>query len=276
MKRKLSYILLLIISLSSCGEYNKLLKSSDYELKYEYAKKYFDQKKYSKASTLLEELVPLYKGTGNAEESLYLLARSLFLSKDYLSSGQYFTTYYTTYPKGEYTELARFYAGQGYFFDSPEAKLDQSQTYKAMNELQLFLEYFPQSDKKEEVEKMLIDLQEKLAYKELLNARLYYDLGDYMGDNNFRSAVITAQNAIKEFPYSQLREDFYFLVLKSKYSEATNSKEAVKADRLRDVVDEYYNYKNEYPDGKHIKDATSMFKKASKMIKPDSEEDNEE
>ncbi|MGL5729743.1 MAG: outer membrane protein assembly factor BamD, partial [Bacteroidales bacterium] len=69
MKRKLSYILLLIIALSSCGEYNKLLKSSDYELKYEYAKKYFDQKKYSKASTLLEELVPLYKGTGNAEES---------------------------------------------------------------------------------------------------------------------------------------------------------------------------------------------------------------
>lgn len=267
MKRKLSYILVLFITLTSCGEYNKLLKSSDYELKYEYAKKYFDQKKYSKATTLLEELVPLYKGTDKAEESLYLLARSFFLGKDYLSSGSYFTTYYTTYPKGKYTELARFYTGEGYYLDSPEAKLDQTETYKAINELQLFLEYFPGSDKRQQVENMIVDLQEKLALKELLNSQLYFNLGDYMGDNNYRSAIITAQNAIRDFPYSKLREDFYMLVLRSKYHEAMNSKDDVKGDRLRDVIDEYYSYKNEYPDGKFMKEATKLFNSASKHVK---------
>ncbi|MGL4333076.1 MAG: outer membrane protein assembly factor BamD [Bacteroidales bacterium] len=267
MKRKLSYILLLLIIFTSCGEYSKLLKSSDYELKYEYAKKYFDQKKYSKATTLLEELVPLYKGTDKAEESLYLLARSFFLGKDYLSAGSYFTTYYTTYPKGKYTELARFYAGEGYYLDSPEAKLDQTETYKAINELQLFLEYFPESDKREQVEKMIVDLQEKLALKELLNSELYFNLGDYMGDNNYRSAIITAQNAIKDYPYSKLREDFYILVLKAKYHEAMNSKENVKADRMRDVIDEYYSFKNEYPDGKYVKEANKIFNATSKHVK---------
>ncbi|MGL5317707.1 MAG: outer membrane protein assembly factor BamD [Bacteroidales bacterium] len=268
MKRKLSYILLLLVTFTSCGEYNKLLKSSDYELKYEYAKKYFDQKKYSKATTLLEELVPLYKGTDKAEESLYLLARSFYLGKDYLSAGSYFTTYYNTYPKGKYTELARFYTGEGYFLDSPEAKLDQTETYKAINELQLFLEYFPGSDKRDQVENMIVDLQEKLALKELFNSQLYFNLGDYQGDNNFRSAIITAQNAIKDYPYSNLREDFYILVLKAKYYEALNSKESVKEDRMRDVLDEYYSFKNEYPEGKYMKEATKIFNATSKHINP--------
>lgn len=92
-------------------------------VKYDYAKKAFERKKYMQAATLLEELVAIFKGTDRAEESLYLLARSYYLNKDYITSGEYFQAYYKNYPKGEYTELARFYCGYGYYLDSPEAKL---------------------------------------------------------------------------------------------------------------------------------------------------------
>ena len=78
MKKVVFLLMMITVLLSSCGEYNKILKSTDYELKYSYAKKYFNAKQYSKSATLLDELVPIFKGTANAEESLYLLAQSYY------------------------------------------------------------------------------------------------------------------------------------------------------------------------------------------------------
>ena len=145
--KKIVFFLMMIVLLSACGEYNNILKSTDYELKYSYAKKYFNEKKYSKAATLLDELVTIFKGTAYAEESLYLLAQSYYGQEDYQTASQYFETYYTTYPKGEFTELARFYSGYGLYLDSPDPRLDQTQTYKAIEQLQLYMEYYPQSER---------------------------------------------------------------------------------------------------------------------------------
>ena len=98
MKKVVFLLMMMTVLLSSCGEYNKILKSTDYELKYSYAKKYFNAKQYSKSATLLDELVTIFKGTAYAEESLYLLAQSYYGQKDYQTASQYFETYYTTYP----------------------------------------------------------------------------------------------------------------------------------------------------------------------------------
>lgn len=250
---------------ASCGEYNKILKSTDYELKYSYAKKYFNAKQYSKSATLLDELVSILKGTAYAEESLYLLAQSYYGQKDYQTASQYFETYYKTYPKGEYAELARYYSGYGLYLDSPDPKLDQSQTYKAIEQLQLYMDYYPQSERAEDAQRILFELQEKLALKELMATRLYFNLGTYMG-NNYLSAVITAENALKNYPYSKYREEFMYIMLRSKYELAVVSIDEKLQGRYRDVVDEYYNYVNEFPEGKYLKDATKYFNYANKRI----------
>lgn len=265
MKKVVFFWMMMMVLLSSCGEYNKILKSTDYELKYSYAKKYFNAKQYSKSVTLLEELVTIFKGTSYAEESLYLLAQSYYGQKDYQTASQYFETYYTTYPKGEYTELSRFYSGYGLYLGSPDPRLDQSQTFKAIEQLQLYLEYYPQSERAPQAQNIMFELQEKLAYKELLATRLYYNLGTYLG-NNYLSSVITAQNALKNYPYSKYREEFMFLVLRSKYELALVSIEEKLQGRYREVVDEYYNYMNEYPDGKYVKQVKKFYDYASKRI----------
>ena len=194
-----------MLMLNSCGEYQKVLKNPDVNYRYEYAKQAFEKGKYGQTITILEELVTLFKGTANAEESLYLLALSHYENQDYMNSGSYFKTYYQHYPKGQYTELARFYAGYGYYLDSPEPQLDQTGTYKAIEELQNFLDYFPKSDKATIAQNAIFELQDKLVLKELQNAQLYYNLGTYMG-NNYQSAVIVAENAIKDYPYSKYKE----------------------------------------------------------------------
>lgn len=266
MKIRILFIFFLtLIITTSCGEYNKILKSTDYELKYTYAKKYFDEKKYSKAITLLEELVPVFKGTSNAQECSFLLAQSYFYDKDYITATQFYAAYYNTYPKGEYAELARFNAAYGLYLDSPDPKLDQTNTYKAMQQFQNFLEMYPQSDKVQKVQEYLFQMQEKLAYKDYLACRLYFNLGNYMG-NNYESCVVTAREALKTYPYSKFNEEFQILILRSRYELATQSVDERKEERFRDVVDERFNYLNMFPDGKYSKEAERYYRKALKEM----------
>lgn len=271
------YIYIAIISVcgvfTSCGQYNKLLKSADTDYQYEAAKEYFGSGKFSKASSLLEDLVTVMKGTDRAEESLYMLGMTYYNQTDYQSASHYFTTYYNTYPRGIYTESARYYSGKALFLDTPEPRLDQSGTYKAIQELQLFLEYFPSSARHEEVQQMIFDLQDKLVIKDYMAAKLYYDLGDYSGNftytttgNNYLAAIVTAQNALKDYPYTKMREDLSILVLRAKYDMAKQSVIEKKPERMRDAIDEYYSFINEFPESKYKKEVDAIFKDASKYV----------
>ena len=266
MKKNILISLLAALLLSSCGEYNKLLKSTDYEYKYEAAKNYFAKGQYNRAATLLNELIAILKGTDKAEESLYMLGMSYYNQNDYQTAAQTFTQYYNVYPRGTFTELARFHAGKALYLDTPEPRLDQSGTYNAIQQLQMFLEYFPNSAKKDEAQNMIFALQDKLVMKEYLSAKLYYNLGNYLG-NNYESCVITAQNALKDYPYTNMREDLSILILRAKYEMAVFSVEDKREERYREAVDEYYAFKNEFPESKYMKDADRIFKEAQKILK---------
>lgn len=265
--------------LTSCGEYNKVLKCTDYEYKYEAAKSYFAHGQNTKAATLLEDLITILKGTSSGEESLYMLSMAYYNQGDYVTAAQYLNTYYTTYPRGKYTEQARFNAGRALYLDTPEPRLDQSSTVKAIQELQMFMEYFPRSERKDEAQNMIFELQDKLVEKDYLSAKLYYDLGDYTGNssysttgNNYLAAIVTAQNILKDYPYTKLREDISILILRARYDMAKASVDEKKEERMRDTIDEYYAFINEFPESKYLAEAEKMFKDASTYVKDSSED----
>lgn len=260
-----NYLIIFIATLflCSCGEYQRVQKSDDYNYKFDFAKRAYEQGKYVQAATILQDCITVFKGSDKAEESLYLLAMSHYENKDYVSSGAYFKTYYGRYPRGKYTEAARFFCGYGYYLDSPEPQLDQTGTIKAIEELQAFLDYFPRSEKVSIAQNAIFELQDKLTLKQLQNAQLYYNLGNYMG-NNYESAVIVARNAIKDYPYSKYKEDLEMLILKARYQEAANSIEERKGERFREVIDEYYSFINNYPDTANREEADNIYRIASR------------
>lgn len=254
-----------MLLLSSCSEFVRVQKSTDANLKYSYAKKYYNMGKYTKAADLLEDVVPLFNGTSEGEQSLYLLANSYYMSKHPYTAAAYFKRYYTSYPKASMVEEARFKAGYGLYSISPDPRLDQSDTYEAIKELQGYIEFYPKGKYAKDAEQYLFELQDKLAYKQYLAADLYYNLGTFLG-NNYRSCIVTAKDALKKFPYTKYREDFVFLILKAQYKEAVNSVNEKVQTRYREVLDQYYSYVNEYPNGKFLKRAKQIYESVSKHI----------
>lgn len=261
----MSVLVLCLVAFTSCGEYNKLLKSNDPDEKYDYAKIFYEQGKWSKAATLLSDVVPIYRGTEEAENALWLLAMSYFNQKDYLSAGEYFVRYANNYPRGKHTMEARFNVAYGDYKDSPDARLDQEITRRAIKELDSFVDVYPHSALSDSATIMRSELTDKLCYKEYLSAKLYLNLGTYMG-NNYESAVITARNAQNEYPYSKYREDLAYIIYRARYEAAMNSVNEKQEDRLREASDEYYTFINDYPEGKFSKEVNKMNDKVQKKL----------
>ena len=265
---------LLCLLMVSCGEYATVQKTSDYEYKYEVAKAYFVEGRYTKASTLFYDLLSIMKGTANGEESLYLTAMSEFCNKNYDMAHNSFRKYYQSYPKGVYTEQARFYSALSLYKQTPDPRLDQSSTVEAMDEFQTFLDLYPYTTLKDQTQEMIFALQDKLVEKECMSAKLYYDLGTYLlnslyGGSNYEACVVTAQNALRDYPYAspEKRELLSILVLRAKYQLAMKSVEEKRIERFRDAIDEYYAFENDFPESKYLKEAKSIFQHAESIVK---------
>jgi outer membrane protein assembly factor BamD len=124
MKRIALILLTVVVALASCDSYNKVLKSNNYDYRYEVAKEYYLRGDYVKASDLLEGMITMLKGGDKAEESLIMLAMCYYESEDYETASQYFKVYYSNYPRGEYAELARFHSGKALYMGITEPELD--------------------------------------------------------------------------------------------------------------------------------------------------------
>ncbi len=267
MSRLKAYILVFFaLSLSSCGEYQKILKSRDPEQKYQAALQYFEQQKYVRSQTLLEDVAAYYKGTERAADVVIYLARSYMGQKSYSSAAEYYEAYLRSYPKGQYAPEASFQIGHCYYLDAPDPKLDQDITYRAIEAFDVFIESYPESQYVRQAYKEQNELYDRLAYKELLNAKLYYNLGTYLG-NNYLSAEITARNALKDYPSNSYIEELNYIIFLSKYQQMVNSQASRMQERVQEAEDEYYSFKTSFPNSKHISALERMGKEIMKRKK---------
>ena len=264
--RKSLIIVVLLGLMTACSEYQSIVKSKDPDLKFNKALEYFNQKEYVKAQTLLDDVSIYYKGTERSEDVLCYLARCYLGQKSYTTASEYYQAYVRNYPKGKYIIEARFQEGHCYYLDAPDARLDQETTRKAIELFGEFVDMYPESPYAGQAYEEMSELYDKLAYKELLSAKLYYNLGTYLG-NNYLSAEIVAKNAQKNYPSNSYQEELNWLILQAKYQQMLLSIEEKKMERARDTEDEYYNFITEYPTSKHRKEADRILKETTKITR---------
>jgi outer membrane protein assembly factor BamD len=218
-----------------------------------------------KAQTLLDEVTPYYRGTDRSQDVLIYLSRSYMGQKNYSSAAEYYQAYIRNYPKGRYIIEARFQAGHCYYLNAPDSRLDQAETKRAIELFTQFVELYPESPYAKQAYDEMNELYDRLAYKEYLNAKTYYNLGTYLG-NNYLSAEIIAKNALEKYPTNKYQEELNWLILQAKYQQVINSFDNRREERARETEDEYYSFITQYPNSKHIPTAEKIGKELKKIL----------
>lgn len=256
---------LFLMVFAGCSGYNRIQKASDFNTKYSLAKSLYIEGKFTTCSSMLEECVAYQRGTSQAEESMFLLASCYFNLDDYLSASQYYLACYSSYPNSVYSEECLFRAGKSLYMDTPDPRLDATSTNAAIRQLQRFVESYPGSIHRPEAEQMIYAMYDRLVEKEMKSAELYFNMGNYLG-NNYRSCIIVSQNALRDYPYTKYREDLSMLILKAKFQMAQESVLEKRDGRYRDAIDEYYAFRNEFPESQYMKEAERMFRVSTKNL----------
>jgi outer membrane protein assembly factor BamD len=256
------YIVLTVLVLTtSCGEYQKLLKSTDSDLKKEKAKEYYAAGQYVKSSELLGQILPRYRATEEAEELNWMYAQSYYGMKDYFMAGAYFKTFVDQFPFGKHAEEANFLVAMCDYKISPRSELDQENTRNALEEFTIFINRYTYSPKIEECKAMITELQNKLVEKSHTNAKLYYEMKQY------KAAVVAINNSLKQYADSKYREEMMYLKLNSLYLYAVNSMPDKQKTRYQDTLDDYYSFMEEFPKSEYSKDVEDIFQKTNKYLK---------
>ena len=260
--RPITFILLALI-ITSCGEYEKLLKSTDNELKRQKVFDYYDDGKYTRSIELLSQIMPRYRATDQAEQLSWINAQAHYRIRDYLMAGQYYQEFADTYPGSNNAEEASYLAAMCEYYQSPRPELDQANTRKAIESFTIFMQRYPTSTHNDECKSRILELQEKLVEKSYLSARLYYDLKEY------RAATISLANSLKEYPDTKYREELMFLKLDALYQYAVNSVHEKKVERYQTTLDEYYSFIEEYPQSTFLREANRISENTAKFLNVD-------
>ena len=67
----------ILITLSSCNEFQKVLKNEDIKVKYDFAEKYYENQEFRRASRLFEQIKPKFRGKPQGERVTFFYANSL-------------------------------------------------------------------------------------------------------------------------------------------------------------------------------------------------------
>jgi outer membrane protein assembly factor BamD len=252
--------LIILTTVSSCGKFSKILKSTDLTEKYAAAEAYYLKGDYYHAQQLLEELITYYRGTTNAEKIYFYYAYCYYGMEDYTSAAYYFKSFSATYPHSKYARETQYLSAYCTYLDSPDYSLDQTNSLSAIKELQLFVDMYPKSDTVAICNKLIDDLRSKLETKEFEVSKLYFKTEEY------KAAIVSFKNTLKDYPDTKYKEECLFYIVKANYVYATNSVSSKKVARFQAAIDAYAILIEDFPQSKYLKDAETINKNSLKEI----------
>jgi outer membrane protein assembly factor BamD len=248
------------MALASCNDFNRLVKSTDNEMKYEVAMDYYDRGDFNHALQLFDLLQAAYRNTPKGENITYRTAECYYRQQDYEIAAYYYNKFYTSYPFSKDAERAAFMNAYCSYQLSPESGLDQTNTHTAIKHLKSFAERYPNSDSLARVNQLIENLNEKLEEKDYNMCRLFYRMQDY-------SAAITSfENMLKNHPNTKHREEILFDMATTYYDYAENSVIEKQRERYESCVEQCNTLAYLYPQSTYLPAAQTIAAKARKKL----------
>lgn len=253
------FVFILVFTVS-CSRYEKLLRSDDFQLKYEVAMEYFEEGDYVRSATLIEQILPVFRGTQRAADLSFTLAKCYYHRGDYILATHHFDNFVRDFPTHQHAKEATYMRAYCNYLLSPRPSLDQTTTKRAIDQFRMFITRYPDSEKVKEAEKLINEMRDKLLEKSFQSAKLYFDMDD------FKAAIIAFRNSLVDFPETRHREEIMFLILKSSFLLADRSVPERQLERFQNTIDEYYAFIEEFPDSDYIDQAERFFRTALRVL----------
>lgn len=254
MRRSVFISVICAILLSACGEYQQVLKSKDLEFKLSKALEYYNDGDYNKAYPIFDELISLYRGTDKAQEVYFYYANTLYKQKDYILAGYHFKNFYKTFPQNENADEAAYLTAYCYYLEAPSHSLDQSYTFKAINELQLYINTHPGSENIEFCNEYMEELRGRLELKSYEIAKQYYKTRKY------KAAMTAFTTTLREYPDTPYREEAMYLKTKAAFKLAVNSVTDLQEERFIEANTALNDLEEIYPDSEYLPELRKLNK----------------
>lgn len=242
--------------LTSCSEYQRVLKQEDIAAKYKMGTELFDLEKYDKANRLFIQIVPKYRGKPQAQKLMYMHSKCYFETKDYYTANYRMEQFVEAYPKSDRIDEMAFLAAKSYYHLSPIYSKDQTETYDALEKLQDFINRYPDSEYFQEANQLVQELDLKLEKKAYEIALQYHRTGPFHRDYN--SAITAFDNFLDNFPGSVFREDALYYKFDSAYQLAVNSVAWKQEERTQKALKFYNNLMRYFPQTKYLTQSNEM------------------
>ncbi|WP_207424041.1 outer membrane protein assembly factor BamD [Desertivirga brevis] len=266
-KRVITHCLIIMLATAvGCkSKFEKLQASNDTGKKYQEGIRLYNNKKYSKALILFDDLNQKYRGRDEAEDLAFYLAYTNYKLKDYTTARYQFKVFADTYPNSPKAEECRYMSAYCYYLESPNYSLDQDNTVKAIDALQLFINLYPKSERVSDASKLIQDLRDKLEKKAFDNAKLYLTTGDYDAQN-YRAAVIAFRNVLRDYPDTKYAEEIGYLSIRAQILYAQNSLETKQEERYTEAVTMADEFAEDFANSKYLKEVRDMRKQSEQGI----------
>ena len=263
-KTRSFFVLIALFSLiSSCSDYYKLSKeksTATNEEKKVAAINYYENGDYLKAITLLDQVMAFYNLTSEGEELNYIYCMANYNLGDYYLSGYYFKRFIRKYPKSKHAEEALFLSSLCSVQNSPQYSLDQTETYNALDQMQIFIDEYPNSNRIDTCNLLMDNLRAKLEIKQFEYAKLYYQT------ENYQAAVVALEQTLQKYPESTYKEEILYLVVMSNFKLAINSIEEKKLERLNNTLKSYRTFVAAFPESGKLTELEGVRKQTEKAI----------
>ena len=261
MKKQYISILALLFLFSCRSEFEKVRERGNPEDILALAHKSFESEEYFKANTLYDLVRNQYRGTKEAELLYYRFAQTHYHMRQYVSAGFYFENFAKVYANSEYAEEAQFMVGNSYYALSPAFRLEQSHTQKAIDAYQRFANFNPTSERVAECNKRIDELRKKLEDKAFDSAILYFNV------KNYKAALHSFENLLKDYPESSRNEEIRYLIVKASFDLAANSRYELKKERFRKVGERFELFNKKFPNSSYTNELRNLVDKSKEEIK---------
>jgi outer membrane protein assembly factor BamD len=254
----LSVIFMLLLTYSC--KFQQVLKKGDVDQKYDLAMKLYDSKDYSRALQLFDPLMSMMKATDKSQQLYYRYAYCYYYQRDYTLAAYYFKRYSSNFPNTKEAEECTFMSAYCCYLNSPDYQLDQTSSYDAIKELQLFTNLYPTSSRVSECNDLIDKIRTKLEFKDFKISRMYYRMADYV------SALTCFNNILKDYPDTPHKEEILYMIMKSYYKYAKESIEIKKKERYTKVLLAANELLTQFPASRYLNETNDIKEKTRKEL----------